>query len=110
MTRSITYRRAINAFLFTGLWFVFGAIVLWSPIPGALGIGGAMFGAWVLLFFGALAVSGILLTLAALNGAFPPRPARPSYQRRNTTLPARQGGDPVWAPRTDAGSTARREG
>jgi hypothetical protein len=108
MARSITYRRAFNAFLFTGLWFVFGAIVLWSPLPGALGIGGAMFGAWVLLFFGALAVSGVMLTLAALNGAFPARP-RATYQRRNTALPARQPGDPMWAPRADAGP-ARREG
>jgi hypothetical protein len=115
MIRSVTYRHAINAFLFTGLWFVLGAIVLWSPIPGALGIGRAMFGAWLLLFFAALAVSGFILTFSALNGAFPRRPA---YVRRNTALPSpeqgplalpRRSGDPAWAPRGE-GRPARREG
>ncbi|MEX0749961.1 MAG: hypothetical protein WD359_04055 [Dehalococcoidia bacterium] len=110
MMRSVTYRQALNGFLFTGLWLVFGAIVLWSPAPGALGIGGAMFAAWVLLFFASMAVSGILLTIAALNGAFPPRAAA---QRRNAAGAARKPGDPLWAPRTEGphpASSARREG
>jgi len=109
MMRSVTYRQAFNAFLFTGLWFAFGAIVLWSPLPGALGIGGEMFAAWVLLFFGALAVSGVLLTLAALNGAFPRRPS----SHRRTAAAARRPGDPMWAPRSDAphpAGSGRREG
>jgi hypothetical protein len=108
MLRSVTYRQAFNAFLFTGLWFVLGAVVLWSPVPGALGIGGAMFGAWLLLFFGALGVSGLLLTAAALNGAFPPRSSRP--ERRRSAQAARRPGDPMWAPRSDAHAGARREG
>jgi hypothetical protein len=77
-------------------------------VPGALGIGGEMFGAWVLLFFGALGVSGLLLTLAAINGAFPPRAGR--NERRRSAQAARRGGEPVWAPRNDARAHARREG
>jgi hypothetical protein len=110
MIRSVTYRQAFNAFLFTGLWFVLGAVVLWSPLPGALGIGEAMFGAWVLLFFASLAISGLWLSLAALNGAFPQQGA---YRQRNAARPSRQPGDPVWAPRADAphaAQHARREG
>jgi hypothetical protein len=110
MIRSVTYRRAFNAFLFTGLWFVLGAIMLWSPIPGALGIGGAMFGAWVLLFFASLAIAGLMLTFAALNGAFP---GRPEHQRPKAAVASQQAGGPAWAPRADApraAQHARREG
>jgi len=108
MLRSVTYRQAFNAFLFTGLWFVFGAVALWSPVPGALGIGGEMFAAWLLLFFGALGVSGLLLTAAAMNGAFPPRAG--GHERRPSAHAARRGGEPVWAPRNEARAHARREG
>lgn len=107
--RSVTYRHAVNAFLFTALWLVFGAIVLWSPVPATLGIGGEMFAAWVWLFFGALAVSGVLLTLAALNRAFPRRPV----SQRRSPAAARRPGDPMWAPRSDAphpAGSGRREG
>jgi len=110
MLRSVTYRKAGNVFVFTALWFVFGAVALWSPLPGALGISGAMFGAWVLLFFAALALSGAMLMLAAINAAFP---RRPRYVRRNTALPTREAGEPVWAPRREAARTAgsaRRDG
>ncbi len=71
MLRRVDYRIAINLFVFTGLWFVIGAIVLWSPVPDALGIGGGLFVMWLLLFFGVLAVAGSALTLAAINVAFP---------------------------------------
>lgn len=71
MLRRVDYRIAINLFVFTALWFFIGAIVLWSPLPGALGIGSGLFVMWVLLFFGVLAVAGGALTLAALNVAFP---------------------------------------
>jgi hypothetical protein len=82
MIRRITYRAAATAFVFTGLWFVIGLVLLWSPIPAALGIGGPMFVAWLLLFLVILAGSGAMLTLAAFNGVFPPaerpQPRRPA--------------------------------
>lgn len=69
--RRVDYRIAINLFVFTGLWFVIGAMLLWSPVPGALGIGSGLFVMWLLLFFGVLAVAGSALTIAAINVAFP---------------------------------------
>ena len=102
MLRQITYRTALNGFIFTGLWLVIGGVVLWSPIPGALGIGGALFTAWLLLFFAILALAGAMLTAAALNAAFPPAsgtpqpPSRP--QRRQAQRVRRPDGTPLWAP------------
>jgi hypothetical protein len=106
MLRRIDYRAALNAFAFTGLWFAIGAIVQWSPLPAALGIAGAMFAAWLILFFLALMVAGSLLTVAALNAAFPPHAAGPTRDR-----PARQNasGAPMWAPPANP-PTARRTG
>ena len=100
MLRSISYPYAVNAFIFTALWFLIGAIVLWSPLPGALGIGGEMFGAWVVLFFLLLAVAGSLLTIAALNAAFPPHTGAPP---RGRALPSRTTSAPWWAPRQGVG-------
>lgn len=113
MMRTVTYRQAVNAFLFTGLWFVFGAVVLWSPIPGALGIGGAMFSAWVWLFFAALGFAGILLTVAALNGIFPPDAGPSRQQQRVRNRATRRPDDPMWAPgaeRVHSAGSGRREG
>ena len=97
MLRRIDYRTALNSFVFTGLWFAIGAIVLWSPLPDALGIAGPMFAAWLILFFLAMMVAGSLLTVAALNAAFPPHPASPPSGR---TAPARTRtpAAPIWAP------------
>jgi hypothetical protein len=72
LIRKIDYRLATNAFVFTGLWLVIGAIVIWSPIPGALGIGGGMLGVWLVLLFLSMAVSGSMLTIASLNLLYPP--------------------------------------
>jgi hypothetical protein len=72
MIRRISYRSAITAFVFTGLWFVLGLLLLWSPIPSALGIRGHMFIAWLALFLLILAGSGAMLTMASINGIFPP--------------------------------------
>jgi hypothetical protein len=94
MLRRISYRTALTAFLFVALWCVAGAIILWSPLPEAAGIGGSLFGAWFILMFLALAVAGSLLTVAALNAAFPPRPASPP--RRPAA--ARTPGSTIWAP------------
>jgi hypothetical protein len=71
MLRSVSYRLAVQLFVFTGLWLAIGMVVLWSPVPGALGIEGGFFVLWLLLFFALLAISGGALTLAGLNGAFP---------------------------------------
>lgn len=102
MLRQITYRTAFNAFVFTGLWFAIGGLALWSPIPEALGIAGAMFAAWLLLLFAMLALAGGALTMAALNTAFPPGdrgqpPASPGA-RRAPPVPADRGKAPIWAP------------
>ena len=79
MMRRISYRSAVTAFVFTGLWFVLGLLLLWTPIPSALGIRGQMLVSWLLLFLVILAGSGAMLTLASFNGIFPPpeRPVRP---------------------------------
>ncbi len=71
MLHRISYRSAVTAFVFTGLWLVFGLILLWTSIPGALGIRGEMFVAWLVLFFAELALSGLALFVAAINGIFP---------------------------------------
>ena len=101
MLRRIDYRHAVNGFVFTGLWFVIGAIALWSPIPRALGIAGEMFAAWLMLFFVILSVAGSVLTIAALNAAFPAEPASPPRER---TPRARSAGAPIWAPPSPSGS------
>lgn len=71
MLRRISYRSAVTAFVFTGLWLVLGLVLLWTPVPGALGIRGEMFVAWLVLFFAELALSGLALFVAAINGIFP---------------------------------------
>ncbi len=110
--RRIGYRTVVNAFAFTGLWFVLGLVLLWTPVPHALGIRGQMFVAWLMLFFAMLAVAGLMLMLAALNGMFPrvvraPRraetlwaappdpidlPRRPSSRPRAESRPAKPHG------------------
>jgi len=95
--RRIDYRLAVNAFVFTGLWFVIGAVLLWSPIPGALGIGGEMFGAWLVLFFLAMAGAGSVLTIASLNAVFPQRPHSPPAGPARAALP-RHTQPSMWAP------------
>jgi hypothetical protein len=81
MIRRISYRSATTAFVFTGFWFVLGLLLLWSPIPGALGIRAHMFIAWLALFLLMLAGSGAMLTMASFNGIFPPR-ERPRPPKR----------------------------
>lgn len=94
--RSVDYRLAVNAFIFTGLWFVIGAVLLWSPIPGSLGIDNEMFAVWLVLFFLAMAASGSLLTIASLNAVFPPGQQPPPSAQR---APAPRSAPPtMWAP------------
>ena len=105
--RRLSYRHALTAFFFTGCWLVFGFLFLMTPIPDALGVGGQLIGAWIALFFVFLALSGAMLTLAAINGIFPPvertvhrappRPAAPgapdaSSQAWTRPLPPRSPG------------------
>lgn len=81
MLRLITYRHALTALLFAALWFVLGLVLLFSGLPGSLGIGREMFTAWLLLFFAISAIAGAALTMAAINGIWPPvelPPSRPS--------------------------------
>jgi hypothetical protein len=108
--RSVSYRSAINAFVFTALWFAIGAFALWTPIPGALGIDPELFAVWFVVFFLALGAGGILLTLAALNGALA-RPTGPQPQRQRAQR--RAGGQPggMWPaqPARDHGAPRRNE-
>jgi hypothetical protein len=92
MIRRVSYRSAGTAFVFAGLWFVLGLLLLWSPIPGALGIRGHMLMAWLFLFLIILAGSGAMLTLASYNGIFPPDDApmpaaQPSAQAEPLVTP-----------------------
>jgi hypothetical protein len=92
MLRQVTYRTAVNLILFTALWFIIGAIVMWSPVPGALGISEGFFIAWLFLFFFVLAATGASLTVAAWNGVFPLSENRGA--RRRAMLAAQQ--PPAW--------------
>src|SRR5437773_11511500 len=71
--RRVSYRTAAFAFIFTSLWFIIGLLVLWSPIPSAMGIHSQMLVAWLLLFFVILGASGATLIVASINAAFPRR-------------------------------------
>jgi hypothetical protein len=78
MLRRISYRTAATAFVFTGLWFGLGLFLLWTPIPHALGIRGELFAAWIILFLLVMAVAGLTLFVAAINGIFPPNVRAPA--------------------------------
>jgi hypothetical protein len=104
MLRRIGYRAAGTVFVFTALWFVLGLFLLSSPLPGALGIGGEFFVAWLLLFLGILALAGLVLCIAAINGIFPPNVRAP---RRAASLWAAPQVDAVPARRPAAASGAR---
>lgn len=84
--RRLTYRHAITAFFFTGCWIVFGFLFLLSPVPGILGIAAGLIEAWLLLTFVTMALSGSILTMAAINGIFPPQESQPSRPSRPTPL------------------------
>jgi len=75
--RRLTYRQAMTAFFFTACWGVLGFLFLLSPIPGSLGVAGGLIEIWLVGSFVATAISGGLLTLAAINGLFPPADATP---------------------------------
>ena len=78
----------MTAFVFTGLWFVIGLLLLWSPIPSALGIGGQLFVAWLTLWLLMLAGSGAMLTLASFNGIFPTQSLRSGPKPPRHATPA----------------------
>jgi hypothetical protein len=99
--RSISYRTAAFAFIFTSLWFIIGLLVLWSPIPSAMGIHTEMLVAWLLLFFVILGASGATLILASINAAFPRR-------RSSPRSPVAARGRAVTAPAADRGSRTSR--
>jgi hypothetical protein len=90
--RRVTYRLAATAFVFLGLWFVLGFLVLSSSIPGALGIAPRLFVVWLLLLFLIMGVAGGLLAAAAYNGLFPPDRPRLRRGRRAQAPAARRPG------------------
>lgn len=101
MVRTIGYRAAVTAFVFTALWLVFGLLLFSTPIPHALGIGAEFFTVWLLLFFVILAASGAMLVIAAFNGIFVP----------DVRAPRRAGS--LWAagdPRSPGGSAPAGSG
>lgn len=106
MIGKITYRTAAYLFLFLGLWFAIGGIVLLSPIPGALGIGSELFVVWLMLFFIIMAVAGGALVAASVNAARntprgpSPRPA-PAARAHASDAPS---------PRPEGGAGLRQDG
>ena len=107
MLRRMTYRSAATAFVFTGLWFVFGLVLLWTPVPHALGIRGQLFTAWVILFFVILAGAGATLFVAAVNGIFPPNVRPPARAERLGASP-KDGPAPSLPQPPHAGGAQRR--
>jgi len=106
MIGQITYRTAANLFLFLGLWFAIGAVVLLSPIPGALGIGRELFTVWLILFFIIMAVAGGALSAASVNAARnTPREPSPRMAPAVRT-PASEAA----SARPDAGAGLRQDG
>jgi hypothetical protein len=81
--RRISYRHAFTAFFFTACWLIFGFLFLMTPLPDSLGVTGQMLAAWIVLFFVFMAASGAMLTLASINGIWPPvaRPPRRTSSR-----------------------------
>ena len=105
--RRVDYRTAVYGFLIAFFWLVLGAILLCSPVPRALDIAWQFFAVWMVLFFLIAGVAGALLTVAALNGAFPGGPR----SRRRTAAPAPP--STLWATppaSPDPRSGARRQG
>lgn len=82
--RRISYKTALTALFFVGAWFVLGFLFLMTPIPGALGIGSALFQAWIVVFIIALGLGGAMLTMASFNGLFP-RVVKPPKRRAAPT-------------------------
>jgi hypothetical protein len=83
----MSYRTAATAFVFTGFWFVMGLILLWTPIPHALGIRGEMFAVWLVLFLMSMGAAGFILFMAAVNGIFPPNVQAPARAQRLWAAP-----------------------
>lgn len=97
--RRLTYRHAITAFIFTACWVVVGFVFLLSPIPGLLGIANALIQAWIVLSFLAMGVSGAMLTMAAINGLFPPvvKPPTPKSPPGRLAQGARDASGQPWS-------------
>lgn len=87
MFRRIHYRAALTSFAFTAFWLMFGLMLLSTPVPHALGIGDGLFVAWLMMFLLALAFSGLLLFIAALNGIFPQTVRAPRSAERLWAAP-----------------------
>jgi len=108
MMRRMSYRTAATAFVFTALWFVFGLVLLWTPVPHALGIRSQLFAAWLILFFVILAGAGATLVLAAVNGIFPPNVRPPARAERLWAAPKDVAAPPL--PQRPHAGRARRTG
>jgi hypothetical protein len=107
--RRVTYRSALTALFFSGAWLVLGFLFLMTPVPSALGIGGELIQVWIVIFLLALGVGGAMLTLAALNGLFPPVVRAP--KRRTTVSPTGQATTTpeTWQRPSSAAPSVRRQ-
>ena len=90
--RRIGYGTAATALVFSGLWFVAGLFLFWTTLPRALGIRGDLFVVWLFLFFVVLAVSGLTLVIASINGMFPPNVRAPRRAAQLWNAPGRSDG------------------
>lgn len=107
MIRRVSYRAAVTGLVFSACWLVVGFLFLMTPIPDALGIGSQLIQIWIVTFFIALGVSGGMLTLAAINGIFPPVVRAPA--RRAASLPTRVADAEVARPATTVRASGSRE-
>ncbi|MDP9236319.1 MAG: hypothetical protein M3P30_02790 [Chloroflexota bacterium] len=105
--RQIGYRAAATACVFTGLWFVLGLLLISTPLPGALGIGGQLVTAWLLLFLVALAMTGATLVVAAFNGIFPTNVRAPRRAQSLWAAPPGSSSPPVRRPAAAGSRTSR---
>ena len=87
--RRISYRHAFTAFFFTACWLIFGFLFLMTPFPDSLGVTGQMLAAWIVLFFLFMAVAGSMLTLASINGIWPPVARPPHRASSRASTPSR---------------------
>lgn len=105
--RRLSYKHALTALFFSGVWFVAGFLFMLSPIPNALGIGGELFQAWLVIFLIAMAIGGSMLTMAAFNGLFPPV-VKPPQRRPAPVTTSTTRSTTTWQRTTTSSSPASR--